>query len=407
MAAPMAVLLAASLAAPAAAQSPDASAAAGGGVTQVVTGLDSPRGIAIGADGTLYVAEVGTGGTEDCITDPESGRTCFGDTGGISTVVDGTATRLVDGVISAISDTGETLGISDVAVGGDGTVWLLVGGPGPGAAEARAGITGGEGIGQLYRVSPDGSLTSVADLVQYESDNNPDAAQPGNELPDSNAYGLALTDDGGALIADAGGNDLLQVAPDGTISTVAVFPVHMLPVTPELAAMLAGPAPSMEAGASPAAAPASAPAMPSEIPMDPVPTAVTIGPDGAYYVGELTGFPFPPGGASVFRVVPGEEPTTYASGFTNIIDLAFGPDDSLYVLGITHDGLLSAFSAGPGAPPPSGGLWKVPPGGGTPEDITPEGLIMPGGLAIADDGTVYATTCAICPEMGGVVSLVP
>ena len=54
--APMALLLAAGLSAPAAAQSPDPTAAAGGGVTQVVTGLDSPRGIAIGADGTVYVA---------------------------------------------------------------------------------------------------------------------------------------------------------------------------------------------------------------------------------------------------------------------------------------------------------------------------------------------------------------
>jgi hypothetical protein len=403
----MALLLAAGLSAPAAAQSPDPTAAAGGGVTQVVTGLDSPRGIAIGADGTLYVAEVGTGGTENCLTDPQSGNTCFGNTGGISTVVDGTATRLVDGVISAISDTGETLGVSDVAVGADGTVWLLVGGPGPGAAEARAAVTGGEGIGQLYTVGADGSLTSVADFVQYESEVNPDADQPENELPDSNANGVALTDDGGALVADAGGNDLLQVAPDGTISTVAVFPVQMLPVTPELAAMLAGPPPSMEPGASPAAAPASAPAMPTELPMDPVPTSVTIGPDGAYYVGQLTGFPFPPGGASVFRVMPGEEPTTYASGFTNIIDLAFGPDGSLYVLEIAHDGLLAALSGGPGAPPPSGGLWKVPPGGGAPEDITPEGLVMPGGLAIADDGTIYATTCAVCPDMGGVVSLTP
>lgn len=137
--------------------------------------------------------------------------------------------------------------------------------------------------------------------------------------------------------------------------------------------------------------------------MDPVPTSVTIGPDDAFYVGQLTGFPFPAGGASVFRVVPGEEPTTYATGFTNIVDLAFASDGTLYVLGIAHDGLLAA----PPGQPPSGGLWKVAPGGGTPEDITPEGLLMPGGIAIADDDTIYITTCAVCPDMGGVVSLAP
>jgi sugar lactone lactonase YvrE len=349
------------------------------------------------------VAEVGSGGTENCITHPELGPMCFGNTGGISTVVDGAATRLVDGVISGITETGETLGVSDVAVGDDGTVWLLVGAPGVGAAEGRAGVTGGEAIGQLYRVGADGTLESVADLAQYETDVNPDADQPGNAEPDSNANGVALTDDGGALVADAGANALLHVAADGTISTAAVFPVQMIPVTPELAGMLAGPPPSMEPGASPAAAEGSPPAMPSDIPMDPVPTSVAIGPDGAYYVGQLTGFPFPPGGASVFRVAPGEEPTTYASGFTNIIDVAFGPDETLYVLEIAHDGLLSAA---PGTPP-AGGLWKVPPGGGTPELIPVEGLVMPGGMAVADDGTIYITTCAVCPDAGSVVSVTP
>jgi hypothetical protein len=37
-----------------------------------------------------------------------------------------------------------------------------------------------------------------------------------------------------------------------------------------------------------------------------VPTPVVKDPDGAYYVGQLTGFPFPPGGAGVFRVRPGD-----------------------------------------------------------------------------------------------------
>ena len=43
-----------------------------------------------------------------------------------------------------------------------------------------------------------------------------------------------------------------------------------------------------------------------------------------------------------------------------------------------------------------GGLWKVPAGGGTPELIT-DALPMPGGVAVGADGTVYVTTCAVCP----------
>lgn len=45
----------------------------------------------------------------------------------------------------------------------------------------------------------------------------------------------------------------------------------------------------------------------------------------------MTGFPFPIGGARVYRVEEGEDPEIYADGFTNIIDIAFGKDGSLYV----------------------------------------------------------------------------
>ena len=78
-----------------------------------------------------------------------------------------------------------------------------------------------------------------------------------------------------------------------------------------------------------------------EVEMDAVPTSVVRGPDGAYYVGQLTGFPFPLHGARVFRVVPGEKPTVWARGFTNIIDIAFH-DGKLYVLEIAHNSLATS-----------------------------------------------------------------
>jgi sugar lactone lactonase YvrE len=367
------------IAAPAAAQAPT--------ITEVVGGLDSPRGVAIGADGTIYVAEAGEGGTEPCVEHPELGRICFGPTGGISAVVDGVATRLVDGLASTVTATGETIGPSDVTVDADGAVWFLIGGPGAGAADGRAGVPDGAaaGMGQLYQVDANGDAQSVADLAAYETANNPDADQPGNAEPDSNVNSVTATPEG-AAVADAGANSLLLVDGDGGISVVAVFPVAMMP---------------MPADPSASPDPAASPAM---VPMDPTPTSVAVGPDGAYYVGQLTGFPFPPGGASVFRVAPGEAPTVYASGFTNIMDVAFGPDGTLYVLEIAHNGLLSAD---PTAGPPQGGLWKVPAGGGTPELIVSEGLVMPGGMAVAEDGTLYVSTCAVCANGGSLVSLQP
>lgn len=357
-------------------------------ITQVVGGLNSPRGVEVGLDGTVYVVEAGTGGTLGCGDTAELGKLCFGPSGAIVSVTGGVATPVVEGLTSGATETGEAIGPSDLAIGDDGTIWFLIGGPGGGeAAPFRDAVPDGAAaaIGQLYKVGADGKPVAVADLAAYETANNPDAQQPGNEQPDSNANGLAVGAEG-AAVADAGANSLLLVAPDGTITVGAVFPVVFQPAPPD-------PTASPVPGASP-----------MMIPMDPTPTSVVMGPDGALYVGQLTGFPFPVGGASVFRVVPGEEPTVYATGFTNVMDVEFAADGTLYVLEIAHDSLLAAGAGGP----PMGGLWKVPAGGGTPELVTAEGLPMPGGMGIAADGTIYISTCAACPAgMGGLVSLKP
>ena len=48
-----------------------------------------------------------------------------------------------------------------------------------------------------------------------------------------------------------------------------------------------------------------------------------VGPDGEYYVGQLTGGPFAVGIANVYRVPPeGGDPEVFESGFTNIVDIA-------------------------------------------------------------------------------------
>ena len=78
---------------------------------------------------------------------------------------------------------------------------------------------------------------------------------------------------------------------------------------------------------------------------EPVPTAVTVGPDGALYVSELTGIPYGTGYASVVRIsdpkattgfdgtTPSGVPQTYASGFSEINGLAFNNSTGdMYVL---------------------------------------------------------------------------
>ena len=271
----------------------------------MVGGLDAPRGVAVAADGTLYVAEAGAGGTAPCVEHPELGHLCFGPTSGISSVKAGVATRLVDGLPSATNGT-DIIGASGVTLAADGSVWFLVGGPGAGAADGRAGVpeSAAAGMGQLYHVDASGKAVSVADFAAYETANNPDKDQPGNTTPDSNANGLTAT-------ANAGPRSRTPAA-----TTCCWWTARCHLGRSGLPGRVPG-----SAGRPGRPSPGASPQM---VPMDPVPTSVVVGPDGAYYVGQLTGFPFPPGGASVFKVVPGQDPTVYASGFTNIIGLAFG-----------------------------------------------------------------------------------
>jgi len=139
----------------------------------------------------------------------------------------------------------------------------------------------------------------------------------------SNPYSL-INVAGGHVVADAGANATFRVEPDRTVNLASFFPPRLFPAPPFL-------------GLPPGA----------QIPTSSVTDSVTVGLDGAVYIGELTGFPFPVGGARVHRraVGPGQTATVFATGFTEIIDIAFGPDGSLYVLEFAQNGMFAGRSA--------------------------------------------------------------
>ncbi len=357
----------------------------------VASGLDSPRHMAFGPDGSLYVTEAGAGGTAPCVDSPE-GQACFGATGSVTRIApDGTVSKFMEGLPSMISSEQgqqDTLGPSAISFGSNGDIFLAIGGGSTPELRDQVGSPLNDTIGWVLKVAADGTWTKFADMVAWESSNNPDQAQPScvgtqcgpTTVADSDIAGVAATPDGGAVVADAGGNTLVALDSSGAASLVAMFPVSMNP---------------LPASALPSPAPDASPAAPPDVPTQAVPTAVQVGPDGAYYVSFLTGFPFPQGGAWVARVEPGQDPTVYASGFTNAMDLAFAPDGSLYVLEIAHNGMLSGDT--------TGGLWKVPPGGGQAELVMTDGLVMPGGIAVDKDGNVYVANMAVSPNGEGTI----
>ena len=130
--------------------------------------------------------------------------------------------------------------------------------------------------------------------------------------------------------------------------------------------------------------------------MQAVPTSVVKGPDGQYYVSQLTGFPFPPGGANIYRVDPTTGAvSTFATGFTNLMDLAFGRDGTLYAIEIDHDSLLGPLN--------DGALFTVSRNGVKRQIDLPAGALpFPGGITVGDDG-LYISINGGSPGGGAVV----
>lgn len=338
-------------------------------ITTVASELHNPRGLNFGPDGGLYVAEAAGNGTPSnrCGLMSDGSIKCAANTSSITRIdpQTGEVDRIISGLQSLIPANGIAVasgGVADVDFQGMGNAYVTVGlGLDPTLRTDHFG-TAGENYARLGRFNPSGKFRLYGDLGAYEATANPD----GGAL-DTNPYGI-LALPGKVVYTDAGGNALNQVTADGTITTLAAFARVSRPGTPS----------SVQA----------------------VPTSVTLGPDGYYYVGVLTGAPFTVGIASVYRVPPeGGTPEVAYTGFTNIIDVAFGPDGSLYVLEIARNAIPN-FGAG-------GRLVQIAPDGTRTNIVSGPPLIAPGGVAVGSDGALYVTNMSTSPTAGSVLRIEP
>jgi hypothetical protein len=337
------------------------------GTESFVAGLNNPRGLRFGADGALYIAEAGAGGDQYCVKGPEGDEVCYGDTGSVARVTpDGALERIITGLgSSGNKGTGmNATGPHGVAFAG-GDLYLVTGLAGDPASRKNLGAIGGD-LGMLFKFA-NGQRSSVADVSAYEASANPDGGQI-----DSNPFAIEALTDGSFAVSDAGANAVFRVAVDGTISTLAVFPARDV---------------TMPDG--------------SKGKMQAVPTGLAIGPDGRLYVGQLTGFPFPAGGANVYALpVDGGEPQVFASGFTNIIGIAFGPGQSLYVLEMTKGGMANINPQDPTTL--EGQLTRIAPDGSK-RVLAGAGTVMPTAVAIGPDKMIYLANMG---AMAGAASVV-
>jgi len=173
----------------------------------------------------------------------------------------------------------------------------------------------------------------------------------------SNPVDLAVGADGTVYIANAGCNCIQSWTPDGGVQIAATWPTDS---------------------------------------DNPVPTSVAVDANGDLYVGFLTGFPWPAGGARIERWSGGELAETY-SGLTTVTDFVVSADGTIYA--VEH-----GVGQGPDGNYGEGRVVSVSADGVTP---VMTGLSMPYGIAQDAEGNLVVGVGSIGdPGTGQVIPVV-
>ena len=239
--------------------------------------------------------------------------------------------------------------------------------------------TDAAGLATVMEVNVLDQASVFADLAAFEAAADPDAGQPGVEGPDTNPFSIEVNPDGGFWAVDAGGNGVLSITADGTVSSEAVLPFETTEAPPFL-------------GLPPG----------TMIPYQPVPTSITNG-EAGLLVTQLTGFPFPVGASNVFELDPvAHDLSVVETGFTNVVDAAQGPDGSVYVLEFSDEGLLNVAEDAA----PTSRLIQIRPDG-TRKVLLQDELFLSNGVAVGPDGMVYVSNGSQLAGQGNVIRVDP
>jgi hypothetical protein len=316
----------------------------------VASGLHNPRAVTIDDDGTILVGEGGSGPATPC-TAPSPGviTRCIGFSGSIYQISGNTQRRIVTGLPSEAIVRGDgtvVIAGSTEAVPQPGGTYAVIYGFSGGPAD-RAAL--GAGSGPLGTLSlSTGCL--LGDLTQYEADNDPAKdgvfADPWNFVKDGS---------GGFLATDAGANDVLHVAADGTVSTAVVVPGNVTSTGAQTQS---------------------------------VPTGIVRASNGVYYISDMSGEKV--GLSRIWRYVPGSGLTQIATGLTDVIALALAPNGDLIELSYGSTAPSGTAVPGPGS------LARINVRTGAVTTINTGGVLnAPTGVAVDSSGNVYVVNNAI------------
>ena len=309
----------------------------------VAAGLTSPRGLTWGADGTLYVALAGAGGT--ALGTPATGPGYTGGpTASVVRIEAGCPVAVANGLPSTVNKGGGVTGVADVAILGDHLYALIAAG---GELFGTPGSTTG-----VYRVNADGTTTLIADIAAWLAANPPDTAgwtAPPEGYPNAGNLFAMVADEAATVlwVVDALNGLIFTVTPDGTL-TLAI---------------------NLSEG-------------------HPVLTGIAVDPAGGIFVGNLTPAPYVNGTAKVRHVAPDGPVTDAITGLTAVTGVAVGTDGALYAIEMSTGGTKDSPLV-----PSSGRLVRQTEGTSFEDVVT--GLMFPIGLRVGPDGGMYIALPAL------------
>ena len=265
-------------------------------VKVIAEGLLSPIGLAILADGSLLIAEEGTGNDDN-----SAGVTLI--------TLDGSIGRLVSGLPSG-RDAGDLAGVPLVGVSPAGDKIYI----------------GNFGAGHLWVLPVPPSGFDLPDTPFTIDQLTPEMLAL-NNVSLVNPFDITFDPEGVPVVSDASGNGVAVEKPDGTTRFIHRFADLPNPVN-------------------------------SSVPIEAVPTGITrVGDE--YYVALTGGCPYPEGGGQVVAIDGNRNQRTVVAGLDMPIDVAQASDGTIWVLEFARFTADASCFDGQGYQPNTGRLSRL------------------------------------------------
>jgi len=240
----------------------------------------------------------------------------------------------VDGLPSSQTNPllgGLVSGVADVAFLG-GSLYGLEAGAG-----CSHGLVGTDNV--IFRVNPDGTTTTVADLSAFQKANPVANPEPDDFEPDGTWYSMIALR-GNLYAVEPNHGELDEINPTGAIHRIIDISAHEGHV---------------------------------------VPTALSY--HGNFFIGNLNTFPVAPGTSHIYKVTPSGQIKVDTSDLTTVLGVTFDDRDRMYVL---------EMSPAAGFPTPFiGRVRRFEPSGSS--EIIADGLGLPTAMTFGPDGKLYVS----------------